>query len=189
MNPYKWSDVILQSRFVHPELPPLPGATPAFCSKQLCWLHMTPVGPGSLAASGTALTLWGSRWRYECCCGFSDWHIPASRWVAVPSPPPCLLAKLFPAPAKPHLLRQHQHCPSGHRMLIGEVCDTAQTLRNVSCSCPVSSQLSTRGSRNDISEAAHLDKPFRSHCPQQDISVLQFLNPLLDVNKQARAEG
>lgn len=48
------------------------------------------------------------------------------------------------------------------------------------CELLVSSELPARNRLlriNDISEAAHLDEPFKSHCPHQDTSVLQFLNP------------
>lgn len=38
--------------------------------------------------------------------------------------------------------------------------------------------------QNDISEGAHLDQLFQSHCPRQDISILQFLNPTFPSHKQ-----
>lgn len=61
-------------------------------------------GPWELGSLWHSHHIMGSRWRNECCCGFSDWCTPASWWVGVPPPPPPLLAKPFPAPARPHLL-------------------------------------------------------------------------------------
>lgn len=133
---------------------------------------LTPGGPESLAASDTALTLWGSRWRNECCCGFSDWCIPASWWVGVPPPPPCSWQS--------HVLHLQSSISSGSSSTV-PVATGCSLVRSVTQLTHTGARKCPVIRRNSISEAAHLDKPFKSHCPHQDISIFTVPKPSLSL--------
>lgn len=119
----------------HEQLPPLHGATPAFCSKGFNWLNTHLMGHKSLAVSDTALALRGKQ--------VEEWML---LWVLKPTYQPlagykCHHPNLPPGEAvsctckapSPRSAPAHSHRPrNAHWWSLWHSANT-QGLRNVSC--------------------------------------------------------
>lgn len=184
LNSYGCPDLVLQSRFVHPELPPLPGATAAFCSKQLCWLQWALGAWQPLTQPphyGEQVEKWVLLWVL--------WLVYTSLLVGgsatTPTSPP---GKAISCTCKAPSHQQHWHIPSATGCSLVSLWQGSgmQGLGDVSCSWPVSSQPSTRWSEDTIFQKQLVWISLLNHIVLSKISQFysSWTQPLLDVNKK-----